>query len=148
VRELLRRGAFYACWVTRHSERLELLWHEGPAAFAFLVESCGFEGPELLEDGLGYHRRDLTVVVQVWEWRREQGFQTSVELKPSDTWRTADLSCLYRASGLGPVQHVGNTVTSLKTVRKRIVEHSRALLAVMPYLDRADADVLVSKCTS
>jgi hypothetical protein len=54
----------------------EVIWAEGPAALAFLVDRWGFLGPQVLPDGLGYHRPDLRVELTVWNHHREAGVDT------------------------------------------------------------------------
>ena len=128
--------------------REEPIWSDGPPAFSFLVDPCGFEGPETTSDGLRYRRGDLTVEVSSWSRHHEAGFDTivAVEARGDEPRRSASLDSLYVACGLGPAQDVPTGGGSRATIRKRIDQHSRALRALMPHLDGPDLPELLRRC--
>lgn len=126
---------------------MQVLKTEGPPAFAFLVETHGFLGPELVDDGIVYHRPGLRIEVASWEGKGERGFTTMVVVPNGAPLRMhADLGCLYVACGLGPLQAVGLSTGSAHVMRKRIGEHSAALRKVMPRLDGPECLVLMGRC--
>ena len=83
---LLHRHGYWASGSTGRSR--EVLWVEGPSAFAFLVRDRGFLGPERIDDGLAYRRPGLHVRIEFWTWNNEAGFSTTVE-------RVSGLGALY-----------------------------------------------------
>ena len=84
------------------------LLHTGLQAFAFLVDEHGFNGPETGASRLTYRRAAITISVRIWAWKNETGFTTTITVNADGDLSThfADLSCLYMACGLGPLQHV------------------------------------------
>jgi hypothetical protein len=62
----------------RRADPRQTIWEQGPSAFAFLPQEWGFEGPERTDEGIAYHRPDLHVTVELWAWKNEAGFTTSV----------------------------------------------------------------------
>ena len=94
-------------------------------------------GPERTDEGIAYHRPGLHVTVELWAWKNEAGFTTSVRgvdrLTGAQHW--ASLGCLYVACGLGPLQHVPENAGGGQTISKRLTQHAGALRRVMPYLD-------------
>ena len=132
----------------RRADPHEMIWEQGPEAFAFLVDAWGFEGPERTEDGIAYHRPGLHVTVELWWWKNETGFTTTVQGvdKRTGAQHSASLSCLYVACGLGPLQHVPETAGGGHTITKRIAQHADALGRVMPCLDRPQVADLLRRC--
>lgn len=127
----------------------EVLWAEGPSAFAFLVRDWGFLGPERIDDGLTYHRPGLHVRIEFWTWNHEAGFSTTVERVDdlSAQVQAASLGRLYVACGLGPAQDVPETAGSGHALRKRITQHSTALQLVLPRLSGPPAASLFARCS-
>jgi hypothetical protein len=121
-----------------------VLWTEGPAAFAFLVEKYGFTGPCTIEPeryhhhgGLRYERGKLSVEIKVWSgYGGERGVSTTVWVRELSAY--AELGDLYAAHGLGPARDVPDGGGSGHVVRKRVSEQSAALRKVVPHL--ADVD--------
>jgi hypothetical protein len=127
----------------------EVLWEEGPSAFAFLVRDWGFLGPERIDDGLAYHRPGLHVRIEFWSWNHEAGFSTMVECAGDLSARVqvASLGCLYVACGFGTAYDVPEAAGSGHALRKRITQHSSALQLVMPYLSGPAAASLFARCS-
>jgi hypothetical protein len=132
----------------RRADPRQTIWEQGPNAFAFLLKEWGFEGPERTDEGIAYHRPDLHVTVERWAWKNEAGFTTEVRGMDRRTgaqhW--ASLGCLYVACGLGPLQHVPETVGGGHTISKRIAQHAGALRRVMPYLNGPTVAELLRRC--
>lgn len=127
----------------------EVLWGEGPSAFAVLVRDWGFLGPERIDDGLAYLRPGMHVRIEFWTWNLETGFTTTVErtCDLSSRVQAASLSRLYVACGLGATSDVPETAGSGHTLRKRITQHSSALQLVMPHLTGPAAASLFARCS-
>jgi hypothetical protein len=125
-----------------------VIWQHAPDAFAFLLQEWDFEGPERTEDGVVYHRPDLHVSVEVWAWKNETGFSTTVRAGSGvdASPHSASLGCLYVACGLGPLQDVPETAGSQYTIRKRIAQHAGALRRVMPHLNAPTVVELLRRC--
>ncbi len=89
----------------------EVIWQEGPPAFAFLGERWGFAGPERTGDGLAYHRLGLHIRIEYLAWKNEAEFSTRLAggAGPGGRERRASLGCLYVACGLGAAQDVPGT---------------------------------------
>jgi hypothetical protein len=121
-----------------------VLWTEGPAAFAFLVEKYGFTGPLTIEPkgyhqhgGLRYERGKLSIDIDVWSWHGgERGVSTTVWVRERSAY--VGLGDLYAALGLGPERDVPIGGGSGHVVRKRITEQSAALRKVAPHLVDVD----------
>jgi hypothetical protein len=132
----------------RRADPRQTIWEQGPSAFAFLLEEWGFQGPERTDEGIAYHRPDLHVTVELWAWKNEAGFTTSVRGldRRTGAQHWASLGCLYVACGLGPLQHVPENAGGGHTISKRIVQHAGALRRVMPYLHGATVAELLRRC--
>jgi hypothetical protein len=57
---------------------VEIIWKHGDAAFAFLFTKWNFLGPERTDSGIAFHRPDLHVVNEIWAWKNETGFDTTL----------------------------------------------------------------------
>jgi hypothetical protein len=133
--------------VGRRAGPVETLWERGPAAFAFLVEEWGFDGPERTGAGIAYHRPDLHVTVELWAWKHEAGFSTGVVgVDPGGARHSAELDCLYVACGLGPLQHVPGNAGGGHTIAKRVAQHAAALRRVLPHLTGPGGHDLLRRC--
>lgn len=125
---------------------VELIWTEGPAAFGFLVEELGFDGPERTHEGLVYRRAELRVEINHWYFKNETGFSTTVVEAVEEARRWASLGCLYVACGLGPLQAVPENSGGGHTIRKRVVQHANALRQVIPRLLGPERGCLLRRC--
>jgi hypothetical protein len=134
--------------MSRRAGPRETLLEHGPRAFAFLAQEWGFTGPEHTDQGIAYHRPNLHVTVELWAWKNEAGFTTSVwgvdRRTGAQHW--ASLGCLYVACGLGPLQHVPETAGGGHAISKRIAQHAGALRRVMPYLTGPSVAELLRRC--
>src|SRR5450432_1443688 len=112
----------------RKADPVALIWDEGPAAFAFLVEDWDFLGPERHPEGLSYHRGDLHIEISHWQWKHEAGFSTRI-WSPADPSHPparrvhAELEDLLVACSLGVPQDVPGQSGGMHTIRKRIQQH-------------------------
>lgn len=121
-----------------------MLWTEGPAAFAFLVEKYGFTGPLTIEPegyhqhgGLRYERGKLSIEIDVWSWHGgERGVSTTVWVRELSA--SVSLGDLYADLGLGSERDVPEGGGSGHVVRKRITEQSAALRKVAPHLEKVE----------
>jgi hypothetical protein len=120
---------------------LEIVWEEGAEAFAFLVDDWDFIGPERTDSGIAFHRPDLHVVIELWEWKNEAGFSTYVRHVDVATGQqqAAGLGDLYVTCELGPAQDVTENLGGGHTVAKRVAQHAAALRLLMPYLSGPEA---------
>ncbi len=55
----------------------------------------------------------------------------------------ADLSEVYAAAGLGPVQHVGSSARTVQAMAKSVASHGAALRRVLPLLQGPHGDALL-----
>ena len=118
-----------------------------PGRSARVLADWGFSGPELTEDGIAYHRVGLHVEMGYWGWKNERGFTTTLaQLGIDGTERRAELGVLYAACGLGPAGTAPEGAGTLYVIRKRIVQHTMALRALIARLDDSDSDVLFRRC--
>ena len=129
----------------RHEGAEETIRREGPSEFAFLVDEWGFLGPERTDDGLAYHRSGLHISIGFWAWKNEQGFDTRLSTVDRDgKERSASLTDLYVACGLGPPQAVpeGASSGSHHLIVKRLQQHPSALRALLPHIQGPEAQQL------
>ena len=117
-----------------------------PALFMFLVDSEGFDGPELLSDGVAYHRAEIHVVVAGHEGR-EPEVTTVVEISAAGAppWR-ARLGSVYVAAELGPAQDVPESARNQRIVQVRLKKQADALQELLQVLDDASLRSLVRVC--
>jgi hypothetical protein len=127
---------------------VEIIWLQGGAAFAFLVDDWDFVGPERTDSGIAYHRPDLHVAMEIWAWKNEAGIDTGLRWIDPGTGEQhhAGLDCLYVECGLGPAQHVPSTVGGGSAVTKRVAQHANALRRLMPYLTAPAVADLFRRC--
>jgi len=57
---------------------------EAPRTLSFLIDECGFAGPELTSNGVAYHRLALHVCMEYWSWKNEHGFTTTLAQASGD----------------------------------------------------------------
>ena len=134
--------------MAKRSNPVHVIWDEAPRALSFLIDKCGFAGPELTADGVAYHRPGLPVCMGYWSWKNERGFSTTLAQVSSDgTDVRAALGMLYAAYGLGPARDVPEGAGTLYVIRNRIGQHAAALRRLVPYLDSGDADALFRRCS-
>jgi hypothetical protein len=134
--------------MAKRSNPVQVIWDEAPWALSFLIDECGFAGPELTADGVAYHRPGLHICMEYWSWKNEHGFTTTLAQVGSDgTEVRAALGMLYAACGLGPARDVPEGAGTLYVIRKRIGQHAAALRRLVPYLDGGDADALFRRCS-
>lgn len=134
----------------RVSTGRSLLRDVGPAAFRFLVDEYGLQGPDISTplvgqgDTLVYRRPGLTVAVEAWWWNNERGFDTTLTLTDDDgATVAAGLDLVYEACALGPASDVpGGHSGAGRTTHKRIEQHAWALRAVMPTVAGPDAAIV------
>ena len=128
-------------------KRTSILQEHGPAAFQFLVDCYGLDGPERGVSTLGqgvtlvYRRPGLTVTVETWAWKGEAGFDTTLtDTSAKNQTLSASLDRVFETCGLGSPRDVpGGNSGGGHTTRKRIEQHATALRAVMPFLDGSNA---------
>ncbi len=133
--------------VRRLSNPRALIWRDGPALFAFLVDA-GFAGPERTRDGIVYRRRALRVEV-CFVGPREPAVVTFLSQMATDGTGIrafASLDCLYVACGLGPLQDVPGTAPNLAVMGKRLQQHAQALRLVLPHLLGERVESLFRRC--
>jgi hypothetical protein len=124
-------------------------WEQARDAFSFLLHEWGFDGPERFEDGMAFHRPDLHVSIEVWSWKNESGFMTTLSTgaDAEGVQRSASLACLYLACELGPAQDVPEGASTQHAITKRVVQHAEALRLLMPHIsDPARFRELLDRC--
>lgn len=107
---------------------------EARVAFAFLVDSEGFSGPEDHDLGLTYRRADLEVRLCFHAGRPEPCVWTHLSpIAPDGTrgWG-ASLDDVYTAAGCGPAQDVPITVHNRRTLLMRVHQHAEGLRRLLP----------------
>lgn len=122
--------------------RVEAVVHAGgPERFRFLVES-GYDGPEVVADGLVYHG-DLVVTVSGTSGR-EPEVVTLVALRGGERWTR--LSTLYVHTGLGPAQDVPESARSTRVARMRLDAQAGALRLLLNSSPTDDIERAVVAC--
>jgi hypothetical protein len=127
---------------------VEIIWQQGREALAFLIDDWDFTGPEHTECGIAFHRPGLHVDMEIWAWKNEAGFDTSVLWVDPATGeqQAARLDRLYVECGLGPPQDVPGNLGGGHTIVKRLTQHARALRLLMPHLTGSAAAELFRRC--
>jgi hypothetical protein len=126
------------------------MWQQGTEAFAFLLDEWDFLGPERTESGIAFHRPDLHIDIEIWEYKNEAGIGTGVRRVDPRTGdqQGAALDRLYVECGLGPPQHVPENLGGGHTLIKRLSQHAAALRLLMPHLTGPGATELFRRCRS
>ena len=107
---------------------VEVIQRDGPALFAFLLDA-GFLGPELVSDGIAYHRMGLHV-----EIGHHGGHEPELGTVVTRADRSALLTDLYVAAGCGPAQDVPSNAHTPALAAKRLRQHAAALRRLLPTL--------------
>ncbi|MEY9910911.1 hypothetical protein ABIA35_007162 [Catenulispora sp. MAP12-49] len=123
---------------------IELVQTEGAIHFAFLVDDEGYAGPESTERGIVYHRANLAVEVQFFDYcGRDLCVGTSLvaydtEPEPERLRRTIHLEQAYAAHGLGPPQDVPGSAQTLRAASKSLASQAQALRRLIAFLKQQD----------
>lgn len=113
-------------------------------AFAFLTDDGAFAGPERQADGAFYYSPAFSVEVRLDP--RERAVVTLLSGMVDDQHLRAELSCLYAAADLGPVQHVRRTARTGHSMKRSVASQAAALRLLLPIITGSARSRLLKAC--